>query len=71
MSSKTTPVKFMSTWLQQMNYPKISIDIKQDAARNRSIAVFNQKRFLLTETKDTNDSPFKYYTDVTHSFNSI
>ena len=31
MKDKTTPAKFMETWLLQMNYPTIEINLTRDA----------------------------------------
>ena len=61
MKDKTTPSKFMATWLLQMNYPKIDVDLKRTASSSE--ITFSQSRFLITPFADSPNptyiSPFK------------
>jgi hypothetical protein len=57
----------MNTWLKQMNYPSVRISIKRDDSLNTSNAVFSQSRFLLTNTSDTTQSPYKQVAGLSQS----
>jgi hypothetical protein len=61
MAGQTTPSNFMATWLLQMNYPKVEINLTRTT--NMTTISFKQLRFLLTPFADglmpTYVSPFK------------
>ena len=61
MKGKTTAADFMATWLRQMNYPKIDINLERFAPDTK--ISFSQSRFLLTPFADGPNpeyiSPFK------------
>ena len=61
MVGKTTPSDFMATWLQQMNFPKVEVNLTRNPGNTR--ISFAQSRFLLTPFADglmpTYISPFK------------
>ena len=44
--SSTTPEKFLLTWIAQMNYPVVEIQLQRQAGN--TIFKFFQDRFLLT-----------------------
>jgi hypothetical protein len=63
--SSTTPEKFLLTWIAQMNYPVVEIQlVRKDG---NTIFNFAQDRFLLTnydeEVNPIYVSPFKYIFD--------
>jgi aminopeptidase N len=61
MKDETTPEKFMATWLQQMNYPKVDVSLTRTETASK--ITFTQSRFLITPFADgpnpTYVSPFK------------
>ena len=61
MAGKTTPSDYMATWLLQMNYPKVEVNLVRTTGMTR--ISFAQSRFLLTPFADglmpTYVSPFK------------
>lgn len=59
--SNTTTSKYMATWLQQMNYPKVTVALERDITGQRTTFKFEQSRFLLNDAtkKFKSDSPFK------------
>ena len=63
MKDETNGEQFMNKWLQQMNFPYVSIQLKQNAANGKSKVTFNQDRFLIVEMEEDFEpeyvSPFK------------
>jgi hypothetical protein len=61
MKDKTTPENYMASWLNQMNYPLVKVNLER-AAGNTKFS-FAQSRFLLTPFGDSPNptyvSPFK------------
>ena len=60
--NSTTPEKFLLTWIAQMNYPVVEIQLQRQAGN--TIFKFFQDRFLLTnyneEVNPIYVSPYKY-----------
>jgi aminopeptidase N len=63
MKDKTTPEKFMDTWLQQMNFPEVDVALNRNPSQDSTTFTFTQDRFLLSihEQDQTPSyiSPFK------------
>ena len=49
--------KFMNNWLNQRNYPLVTIDLEENAENGNSIVKVSQKRFLLSENSIQLDDP--------------
>ena len=62
--SSTTPEKFLLTWVLQMNYPLIKVELARNSTLNTTIFKFDQERFYLAikdeEYLPEYISPYKY-----------
>jgi hypothetical protein len=62
--SSTTSEKFLLTWILQMNYPLISVELARNSSLNTTTFKFEQSRFYLAiedeEYLPEYTSPYKY-----------
>ena len=52
MKDKTNGEQFMNKWLKQMNYPYVSISLRQNTSNAKTTVSFSQERFLIIKLRN-------------------